>query len=145
MFTQLTFILGIEGTLSGEDLEAAGDGRYFLKSGKSHYTVGDEGLEISFGAYEHLVPAMREDQHPAGCQYVHVNLVTPFERTFTVRSAVEGKGRDDDLFSRAGKCEIPLRRRRCRDPEGACRPVRRREPAGGLRLPDVLCLGHIAE
>ncbi|UUZ85401.1 hypothetical protein LJK88_18720 [Paenibacillus sp. P26] len=86
VFTQLTFILGIEGTLSGEDLEVAGDGRYFLKSGKSHYTVGDEGLEISFGAYEHLVPAMREDQHPAGCQYVHVNLVTPFERTFTVRS-----------------------------------------------------------
>ncbi|SDN32991.1 hypothetical protein SAMN04487897_102528 [Paenibacillus sp. yr247] len=85
VFTQVTFILGSEGAASGSDLQDAGEGKYFLKSGSMTYTVDEDRIEISSGAYEHLLPILREDQHPAGCQYVHVNLVTPFDRTFTVR------------------------------------------------------------
>jgi hypothetical protein len=85
VFTQLTFILGSEGAASGSDLQDAGEGKYFLKSGSITYRVDEDSIEISSGAYEHLLPIIREDQHPAGCQYVHVNLVTPFDRTFTVR------------------------------------------------------------
>ncbi|OXM82533.1 hypothetical protein [Paenibacillus rigui] len=83
--TQLTFILGVEGTLSGEGVNQAEHSRYFLKSGKARYEAGGEAIEISSGAWEHGVPTLRNDDHPAGCRYVHVNLITPFERTFTVR------------------------------------------------------------
>ncbi|MDR6878684.1 hypothetical protein [Bacillus sp. 3255] len=85
VFAQLTFILGSEGELEGSGLENAGDGKYFLKSGSAVYTAGIDRIEISDGAYEHLLPGVREDAHPAGCTYVHVNLMTPFDRTFTVR------------------------------------------------------------
>lgn len=82
---QLTFILGVEGTLSGEGVNQAEHRRYFLKSGKARYEAGGEAIEIFPGAWEHGVPTLRNDDHPAGCQYVHVNLITPFERTFTVK------------------------------------------------------------
>lgn len=85
VFTQLSFIFGDEGTVSGNDLAQADAGKYFLKSGSMKYAVDEDAIEISTGAYEHLLPVLREDQHPAGCKYVHVNLVTPFDRTFTVR------------------------------------------------------------
>ncbi|GGA02088.1 hypothetical protein GCM10008018_55360 [Paenibacillus marchantiophytorum] len=85
VFTQLSFILGDEGQVSGEDLADAGDGKYFLKSGGMRYEAEGDAIEISSGAYEHFLPALREDQHPIGCRYVHVNLVTPFDRTFTIR------------------------------------------------------------
>lgn len=85
VFAQLTFILGNEGVVDGGDLQDAGEGKYFLKNGAMTYSVDEDRIEISPGAFEHLQPILREDQHPAGCQYVHVNLVTPFDRTFTVR------------------------------------------------------------
>lgn len=85
VFTQLSFIFGDEGTVSGSDLVEAEAGKYFLKNGSMKYAVDEDAIEISTGAYEHLLPALREDQHPTGCKYVHVNLVTPFDRTFTVR------------------------------------------------------------
>lgn len=85
VFTQLSFIFGDEGTVSGSDLAQDEPGKYFLKSGSMKYAVDEDAIEISTGAYEHLLPVLREDQHPTGCKYVHVNLVTPFDRTFTVR------------------------------------------------------------
>lgn len=85
VFTQLSFILGSEGSLEGLGLEDAGEEKYFLKSGSASYSAGDDRIEISSGAYEHLLPGVRDDSHPAGCKYVHVNLVTPLDRTFTVR------------------------------------------------------------
>jgi hypothetical protein len=85
VFTQLTFIFGAEGRISGEDVHSSGKDKYFLKSGSLLYTAGAESIEISSGAFEHWLPILREDQHPEGCQYVHVNLITPFERTFVVK------------------------------------------------------------
>ncbi|MBD0378696.1 hypothetical protein [Paenibacillus sedimenti] len=85
VYTQVTFIFGAEGSIIGNDLQAAGEGKYMLKSGSVRYAVNGDAIEITGGAYEHWLPVNREDQHPAGCQYVHVNLLTPFERTFTIR------------------------------------------------------------
>ncbi|MFH5184155.1 hypothetical protein ACHHV8_16770 [Paenibacillus sp. TAB 01] len=85
VLTQLTFILGAEGELQGEGLAAAGEGRYMLQSGTARYTAGGDALEISPGAYEHFVAELRDDSHPAGCQYVHLNWVTPFDKTVAVR------------------------------------------------------------
>jgi hypothetical protein len=85
VFTQLTFILGEEGRIDGGDLHPDGEHKYYLKSGAFHYTVGGDRIEIASGAFEHRLPVLREDHHPSGCQYVHVNLLTPFDRTFNVR------------------------------------------------------------
>lgn len=85
VFTQLTFILGEDGSIEGSGVEDIGGGRFLLTNGSLIYTAAGDRLEIASGAYEHWLPDIREDQHPAGCKYVHVNLLTPFDRTFTVR------------------------------------------------------------
>lgn len=85
VFTQLTFILGEEGSVSGPGLQPLAERRYFLKSGSFTYAVGDDALDISAGAHDHWLPEIREDQHPDGCLYVHVNLLTPFEHVLKVR------------------------------------------------------------
>jgi hypothetical protein len=85
VFAQLTFVLGSEGNLSGGDIHSAGEDKFFLKSGAAEYGVGEDRVEVSSGAFEHRYPILREDHHPSGCKYVHVNLLTPFDRTFTVR------------------------------------------------------------
>ncbi|WP_306293497.1 hypothetical protein [Paenibacillus sp. 32352] len=84
VYTQLTFIFSAEAHIAGEDLHQAGPGSFFLKSGAARIAEGQDALEIAGGAYEHWLPVLREDEHPAGCQYVHLNLMTPFDRTFTI-------------------------------------------------------------
>ncbi|GAA4863339.1 hypothetical protein GCM10023310_48500 [Paenibacillus vulneris] len=85
VLTQLTFILGAEGKLEGEGLEAIGEGRYVLTSGAARYSAGAHAIELSPGGHEHFVTEVREDSHPAGCQYVHLNWVTPFDKTVRIR------------------------------------------------------------
>jgi hypothetical protein len=85
VYTQLTFILGEEGSISGNDVHDAGGDKYVLKNGSFLYTIGDDAIEIDGGAYDHWLPMVREDHHPSGCKYVHVNLLTPFNKTFTIR------------------------------------------------------------
>ncbi|MEK3725659.1 hypothetical protein [Paenibacillus sp. FSL H8-0034] len=82
---QLTFILGEEGSIEGSDIEDRGQGRFMLKSGSFTYTAAGSAIEISSGAYEHWLPDVRNDDHPPGCQYVHVNVITPLDRIFTIR------------------------------------------------------------
>ncbi|NHN29789.1 hypothetical protein G9U52_08060 [Paenibacillus sp. S3N08] len=82
---QLTFILGAEGCIQGTDIENIGESRYVLKSGSLTYHTEGSAFEISSGSYEHWLPDIRNDYHPAGCQYVHINLLTPVDRIFTIR------------------------------------------------------------
>jgi hypothetical protein len=92
VFTQLTFVLGAEGGLAGSGIVPIGQKRYMLKEGSFLYTAGDDSIEIGSGVYDHWLTELREDPHPAGCRYVHVNLLTPFDRTFTVRLLPSGQG-----------------------------------------------------
>jgi hypothetical protein len=85
VYTQLTFILGEEGSIEGNELQDAEGDKFFLKGGSCIYTTGQDAIEITGGAYDHWLPILREDQHTGGCKYVHVNLLTPFDRTFTIR------------------------------------------------------------
>lgn len=85
VYTQVTFILGKEGRLTGPGLVPFEEDRYFLKNGSFRYEIGSTGLEMEGGAHDHWLPGLREDVHPGGCLYVHVNLLTPFDRTFTIR------------------------------------------------------------
>lgn len=85
VFTQLTFVFGGNGSIEGEDVEPIGNGRYKFKSGTMIYSAGEDKIEISSGVYDHWLSDIREDSHPSGCMYVHVNLLTPFDHTFTIR------------------------------------------------------------
>ncbi|OXM83613.1 hypothetical protein [Paenibacillus rigui] len=85
VLTQLTFVLGVEGRLEGDGLERISEWRYLLKSGSFRYRCGDDAIEFSSGCCEHKVSDIWEDVHPPGCIYVHVNLLTPMDRTFTLR------------------------------------------------------------
>ena len=85
VYTQLTFILGEEGSISGSDLHDAGGDKHVLRNGSFLYSAGEDAIEIEGGAYEHWLPMIREDQHPSGCKYVHINLLTPFNRVFKIR------------------------------------------------------------
>ncbi|MBD0381800.1 hypothetical protein [Paenibacillus sedimenti] len=85
VFAQLTFVLGEEGTVVGDGLLEAGGDRYFHKGGSFTYNSGTDAILIEGGAYDHRLPMIREDQHPSGCKYVHVNLLTPFDQTFRIR------------------------------------------------------------
>jgi hypothetical protein len=87
VYTQLTFIFGLDGAISGEGLQPLGGGgdNYLLQTGACEYRAGGDTIVIEGGACEHRLAAMRDDNHPAGCLYVHVNLVTPFAREFRVR------------------------------------------------------------
>ncbi|WP_426446737.1 hypothetical protein ACP26L_23075 [Paenibacillus sp. S-38] len=85
VLAQLTLVFGSEGELEGEGLQPAGEGRYFLSGGRAVYRAGGSALELAGGAFEHRLPLLREDVHPAGCLCVHVNLVTPFDHAVTIR------------------------------------------------------------
>ncbi|AFC31659.1 hypothetical protein PM3016_4927 [Paenibacillus mucilaginosus 3016] len=85
VLAQLTFVFAADGELAGEGLQPAGEGRHFLTGGRAVYRVAEAALELEGGAFEHRLPVLREDVHPADCRCVHINLVTPFDHTVTIR------------------------------------------------------------
>ncbi|WP_341281062.1 hypothetical protein [Paenibacillus sp. FSL H8-0537] len=87
VMTQLTFVFAKDGKLSGEGLEAiAGSSNYFLKQGSCRYETSDgSAIELTSGAFEHWMPSVRDDSHPAGCQSVIVNLLSPVDNRFSIR------------------------------------------------------------
>ena len=85
VYTQLLLFWEMRGSISGSDLHDAGGDRHVLKNGSILYSAGEDAIEIEGGAYEHWLPMIREDQHPGGCKYVHINLLTPFNRIFKIR------------------------------------------------------------
>jgi len=85
VFAQLTFVFGIEGQLTGTGIVPISEGRCLFQEGTLHYSAGQDAIEISSGAFEHRLPELREVPYPGGCQYAHVNLLSPFDHTFTIR------------------------------------------------------------
>ncbi|WP_197091376.1 hypothetical protein [Paenibacillus algorifonticola] len=59
---------------------------YFLKQGSCRYETADgSAIELTSGAFEHWMPSVRDDSHPAGCQSVIVNPVAPIDFRFSIR------------------------------------------------------------
>jgi len=85
VFTQITFIFGGEGTISGEHVKEGKNQQYFLIEGEAVYSVGEDAIAISPGAYEHWLDTLREDFHTPGCKHLSINVMTPFDLTFELK------------------------------------------------------------
>lgn len=84
---QISVILGPEGKLTGGELEPAGPGKQFWKSGTLRYEAGGDVLELSGGAFEHTAAGVREANVPANCQTLLLNVIAPFETRIRIRIA----------------------------------------------------------
>ncbi|WJH32915.1 hypothetical protein N6H14_22045 [Paenibacillus sp. CC-CFT747] len=85
VFTQITLVLGQEGTVEGDGVEEFAANRYFLKKGSVIYAAGPDRFEISGGVFDHRLGELRNDAWPPGCKYLHFNLLTPFDHTIELR------------------------------------------------------------
>lgn len=85
LLTQVSFVFGSEGTLEGDGIAPATDRAQFWKQGKVRYTAGDDWMEVDGGAHDHWAKALNNTAYPADCQTLLVNLLTPYDRTFTIR------------------------------------------------------------
>jgi hypothetical protein len=104
ILTSVSFVFGAEGELSGDGIEGGGSsplrGDSAVKpqvspvrlwsEGTVRYTAGGDFIEVAGGAGQHAVKGISNAPHPAGCQTVLVNLVTPYRHTFDV--ILSGKG-----------------------------------------------------
>lgn len=85
VFTQITFIFGEEGTISGKGIEQTNNNQYFLTSGNFDYGIGEKVIKISPGAHEHRLDVLRDDAHASDCKHVSINLMTPIDIKFDVK------------------------------------------------------------
>ena len=58
--------------------------------GSVRYTAGEDWIEVTGGAQQHNVKGISNAPHPAGCQTLLINLVTPYRHTFDI--ILSGKG-----------------------------------------------------
>lgn len=85
MMTQLTFVFGNEGELSGGERALIGNGAWFWKGGTVRYSAGDDWMELDGGGHEHFVNSVRNTEFARNCQTLAVNLMTPYDRCITIR------------------------------------------------------------
>ncbi|WP_373231087.1 hypothetical protein [Cohnella sp.] len=93
LMTQISFVFGKEGALSGEGLMPAAAGTLFWEKGTVRLTAGSDWIELDGGAHEHRAKALNNTSYPADCQTLVVNLMTPYDRTFDIR--LSRQDRDD--------------------------------------------------
>lgn len=85
LMTQISFVLGNEGVLSGKGLMPAAAGTQFWEKGTVRLTAGSDWMELDGGAHEHRAKALNNTSYPVDCQTLIVNLMTPYDRTFDIR------------------------------------------------------------
>lgn len=84
VITQISFVFDSEGHFSSGDLTKTDEGHYMWNGGILRYTCDEDWIELSGGECNHLVPTIREANLPEHCKIVLVNLMTPFDKTFTL-------------------------------------------------------------
>ncbi|MBW4085096.1 hypothetical protein [Paenibacillus sp. S150] len=84
VMAQLSFIFGREGSFTSGELKAIEEDCCLWSGGNLRYTCGDDWIELTGGGQEHLAPAVREAKLQNNCKAVLVNLMTPFDKTFTL-------------------------------------------------------------
>ncbi|WP_019637668.1 hypothetical protein [Paenibacillus fonticola] len=98
MMTQVCFIFGSEGTLSGEGLVRLTETEefQFWKSGRIRCSVGADWIELEGGQHEHWAKALNNTSYPSGCRSIVVNLMTPYDWTFDIRLSPSGNASAGD-------------------------------------------------
>ncbi|MNO36628.1 hypothetical protein D3C76_266990 [compost metagenome] len=84
VMTQVSFIFGREGSFTSGELQAAEEDCYFWSGGSLRYACGEDWIELTGGGREHLATGVREAKLQDNCKAVLVNVVTPFDKTFTI-------------------------------------------------------------
>ncbi|WP_199613610.1 hypothetical protein [Paenibacillus alkalitolerans] len=86
VITQVVFFFPACQSLIGDGLEQRDGGLSLWKGGILHASSGRSRIELEGGAYEHRVEQMRGGAEPTGSiQAVVVNLLSPFNREFSIR------------------------------------------------------------
>ncbi|WP_310831001.1 hypothetical protein [Paenibacillus pedocola] len=84
VMTQLSFVFGREGSFTSGELQAVEEDRYLWSGGVLRYTSGEDWLELTGGELGHLASTVREAKLQNNCKAVLVNVMTPFDKTFTL-------------------------------------------------------------
>ncbi|WP_433619663.1 hypothetical protein [Paenibacillus cellulositrophicus] len=87
MMTQISFVFGGETAFAGEGLFPADEsgGVLFWKQGGVRCSAGTDWIEMEGGQHGHWAKALNNTGFPAGCRTLVVNLMTPYDWTFTLR------------------------------------------------------------
>ncbi|MBD2869325.1 hypothetical protein [Paenibacillus arenilitoris] len=93
LMTQISFVFGAEGALTGEGLADAADGTQFWREGTVRLAAGEDWIELDGGAREHRARTLNNASYPADCRTLLVNVLTPYDTTFEIR--LSGNGRHD--------------------------------------------------
>ncbi|TCN01101.1 hypothetical protein EV294_101553 [Paenibacillus sp. BK033] len=92
LLTQISFIFGKDGELSGGDRTPAETGTEFWKEGIVTFMAGEDWIQLDGGAHEHRMKSIRGAAYPADCQTLVVNVLTPYDRTFDIRLSSSNDG-----------------------------------------------------
>lgn len=84
VMTQISFLFGDEGNFVSGDLLELSEGCYCWKGDKLKYTSGTGWVELTGGELGHRAHNVSNTILQKECKIVSVNLVTPFDKTFTV-------------------------------------------------------------
>ncbi|MEK5024827.1 hypothetical protein [Paenibacillus sp. FSL M7-1046] len=84
VMTQLSFIFGQEGKFTSGELQTVEEDCYLWSGGSLRYTCGEDWIELTGGESGHLATSVREAKLQNNCKAVLVNVMTPFDKTFTL-------------------------------------------------------------
>lgn len=84
VMTQLSFIFGREGDFTSGELQDVGEDCYLWSGGNLRYVCGEDWIELTGGGLSHLAATVREAKLQDNCKVVLVNIMPPFDKTFTI-------------------------------------------------------------
>lgn len=84
IMTQLSFVFGREGSFTSGELKEVEEDCYLWSGGVLRYTCGEDWIELTGGELGHLAKSVREAKLQNNCKAVLVNVMTPFDKTFTL-------------------------------------------------------------
>ncbi|WP_379145833.1 hypothetical protein [Paenibacillus sp. sgz500992] len=84
VMTQLSFIFGQEGKFTSGELQTVEEDCYLWSGGDLRYTCSEDWIELTGGESGHLATSVREAKLQNNCKAVLVNIMTPFDKTFTL-------------------------------------------------------------
>lgn len=84
VMAQLSFIFGREGSFTSGELQTVEEDCYLWSGGNLRYAYGGDWIELTGGELGHRATSVREARLQNNCKAVLVNLMTPFDKTFTL-------------------------------------------------------------